>query len=273
MAEWQDFYRVGGNAFGILPNSQFYGPQGHRGRDFRHPAGTPIPVYASGRVAAVTGSPVLGRCVVVKLDEGRFAGWAHLRGIAVAEGAVVGPGDTIAHVAGRLDSPGSAWAGAHAHTTLGPSENSIFSGTVEDPMHLIGNVLAGVSLAGVGVEDDMFADKDRNRMDNIWAGLFRGAAIEVDPGVVKRYNYGVLPIVAHNQTLINQQAARIAALEEAIAQLASGTGVQLDQSRITDVVNATNDARMKDNRLPLTEVIDKIDGIEVIRIEEEDVDG
>lgn len=273
MAGWQDFYRTRGNAFGILPNSQFYGPQGHRGKDFVHGAGTPIPVYADGRVAAITGSPVLGRCVVVRLDEGRFAGWAHVRGIVVGEGDRVRAGDTIAHVAGAGDSPGSAWAGAHAHTTLGSDEGSIFSGRVEDPMRLIGPAISG-AIAAVLMEDDMFSDRDRNRMNNIWAGLFQGASVEVDPGVVKRFNYGVLPIVAHNQDLIAKQSARIAALEEKVAQLASGTGVSFDEGRISDVVEAEDHARRTDNRLPVSDELDNIDGVDVIRLDEEEiVDG
>jgi hypothetical protein len=271
MADWQDFYRTRGNAFGILPSSQFYGPQGHRGKDFVHGAGTAIPAYEPGRVVAVTGSSVLGRCVVVRLDEGRFAGWAHVKSVVVAVGDRVAAGDTIAHVAGRNDSPGSAWNGAHAHTTLGGNQDSIFSGRVEDPMRLIGPAIAGVmaTIVAGGVEDDMFGDTDRNRMNNIWAGLYKGASVEVDPGVVKKFNYGILPIVAHNQDLIAAQSARIAALEEAVAQLASATGVSLDQSRIDDVVDATNNARRNDNRLPVSDELDIIEGVDVIRPGEE----
>jgi hypothetical protein len=213
---------------------------------------------------------------VVELDEGRFAGWAHVKDVVVAVGRRVDPGDTIAHVAGRNDAPGTAWNGAHAHTTLGPNRDSIFSGRVEDPMNLIRPALAGASAAAIafGVEDDMFSDADRNRINNIWAGLFKGASVEVDPGVVKKFNYGVLPIVAHNQKLIGALSARVAALEEAVAQLASGTGVSLDQGRIDDVVDATNNARLTDNRLPAIEELDNIDGVDVIRLDEQDiVDG
>jgi hypothetical protein len=181
----------------------------------------------------------------------------------------VAPGDTIAHVAGRNDSPGTLWNGAHAHTTLGTEEGSIISGHVEDPMQLIRPAIAGAFAIIDTVEDDMFGDTDRNRMNNIWAGLFKGASVEVDPGVVKKFNYGILPIVAHNQDLIAAQSARIAALEEAVAQLASATGVSLDQSRIDDVVDATNNARRNDNRLPVSDELDLIEGVDVIRPGEE----
>lgn len=263
MAPWQDFYRAGGNAFGVL--GPFYGPQGHRGRDFIHSAGTAVPAYRRGTVVKVEFSSAIGRCVVVEMKGDRFAGWAHLRDVRVRVGDTVDPGDTIGHVAGAGDDPGTSWAGAHSHTTLGRSAESIFSGAVEDPMRLIQPAIDGSDVAGIfDGEDDMFNDADRNRMNNIWAGLFKGASIEVDEGVVKKFNYGVLPIVAHNQTLIAQQSARIAALEEALAQLAQGTGVQLDQGRIDAVVDATNTARRSDNRLPVIEDVDNVDGVEVL---------
>ncbi|MFE5673182.1 M23 family metallopeptidase [Agromyces sp. NPDC056523] len=270
VVEWQDFYRAGGNAFGKL--GPFYGPGGHRGRDFVHDAGTAVPAYLRGTVVKIQTSTAIGRCVVVRLDEGRFAGWAHLREIEVSINDTVRPGDTIARVAGANDSPGSSWDGAHSHTTLGPNEDSIFSGAVENPMNLITPALIA---AGARGEEDMFSDIDRNRLNNVWAGLFKGASVEVDEGVVKRFAYGVLPIVAHNQTLIAQQSARIAALEEALSQLAQGTGVQLDQGRIDDVVNAVNDARKKDFRRPVVEDLDSVDGIEVMNAGEsgEPADG
>ncbi|KZE92172.1 hypothetical protein AVP42_02774 [Agromyces sp. NDB4Y10] len=263
MAEWQDFYRAPGGAFGILPNSQFYGPQGHRGKDFIHGAGTPIPAYLPGRVASLPRSSVLGRCVVVELDEGRFAGWAHVRGIAVSVGTRVRPGDTLAHVAGAGDSPGTAWAGAHAHTTLGRSVDSIFSGRVEDPMGLIRPAISSAAPAILMVEDDMFSDSDRTRMNNIWAGLFSGASVETDPGVVRRFNYGVLPIVAHNQTLIAQQAARIAALERAVAELAVSTGARIEPPPVLDIPEPPFAEPMMPE-LPVSVEVDNVDGIEVL---------
>jgi hypothetical protein len=260
---WQDFYTAPGGDFGILPNSQFYGPQGHRGKDFIHGAGTPIPVYAHGTVVSIPHSGFLGRCVVVRLDEGRFAGWAHVTNVAVGVGAKVKPGDTIAHVAGAGDDPGQSWAGAHSHTTLGVSEDSIFSGAVQDPMRLITPAIQGLLTARLK-EDDMFEMEDRNRLDNIWAGLYRGASVEID-GAVKRFNYGVLPIVAHNQTLIALQAGRIAALEEMVAQLTSGMNVSLDADRIESARKGGVDEIERRNSEPISVEVDNIDGIDVMR--------
>ncbi|MDF0513088.1 M23 family metallopeptidase [Agromyces sp. H3Y2-19a] len=268
---WQEFYRAGGNAFGILPNSRYYGPQGHRGRDFIHDRGTPIPAYRAGRVDAIEHSQFLGTCVIVRLDEGRFAGWAHAMRVVVDVGDDIGPGDTIAHIAGREDDPGESWDGAHSHTTLGPAASSIFEGTVEDPMRLIGPAIGIESVIAGLKEDDMFENSDRNRLNNVWAGLFSGASVEID-GVVKRFNYGVLPIVAHNQTLIAQQAGRIAALEEAIAQLSAGTDVSLDVSRIDDARLNGIDEFANQNALPLSVELDHIDGVDVVNMNVDEVD-
>lgn len=260
---WQDFYRAPGGDFGILPNSRFYGPQGHRGKDFIHDAGTEIPAYAPGSVVSIDHSGFIGNCVVVHLDEGRFAGWAHVTNIVVGVGTRVAPGDTIAHVAGANDDPGSSWAGAHSHTTLGGSQESIFSGPVQDPMQLIAPAIAG-HLFAILREDDMFEQSDRTRLDNVWAGLYKGATVEID-GTAQRFNYGVLPIVAHNQTLIAQQAGRIAALEEALTQLAIGSNVSLDLERIEGARQNGVDEFERVNAKPISEEPDNIDGIEVMR--------
>ncbi|HEY1106252.1 M23 family metallopeptidase [Agromyces endophyticus] len=260
---WQEFYRAGGNEFGILPNSRYYGPQGHRGRDFIQPRGTPIPAYLPGRVESIEHSQFIGTCVIVHLDEGRFAGWAHTMRVAVDAGDRVAPGDTIAEVAGRFDDPGESWDGEHSHTTLGPFASSIFEGAVEDPMHLIGPAIgAGFIAAGLG--NDMFENTDRDRLGNVWAGLFTGASVEID-GVVKRFNYGVLPIVAHNQTLIAQQAGRIAALEEMVAQLTAASNVSLDLTRVEAARIGGVDDFANQNTMPVSEELDNIDGVDVIR--------
>src|SRR5690606_20856005 len=75
-----------------------------------------------------------------------------------------------------------------------------------------------------GIEDDMTPEQS-NKLNAIYAALFgnRNNTGKADPiswvniaGDKQTSNYGVLPIVIHNQTLIAQQASRIAALEELI---------------------------------------------------------
>ena len=146
---WQSIYQQPGNAFGIK-DPRFYGPQGHRGKDYVNAAGTWVFAYAAGVVTKVQRSSYIGLCVVVRLDNGQYAGWAHLRGVVVSVGDRVGPGTHIAEVAGASDSPGSTWAGAHIHTTLGPSNESIFEGTVYDPAPGIASAIAGGGAAPAG---------------------------------------------------------------------------------------------------------------------------
>lgn len=146
---WQDAYRKSGLAFGVLPNSEFYGPQGHRGKDYINVRGTVVAAYEAGVVAKVQFSSYIGWCVVVRLSDGLYAGWAHLMNIAVKVGQTVGAGTTLANVAGSYDNPGTSWAGSHIHTTLGPSVDSIFQGTVYDPAPRIADNIEA-STAGSG---------------------------------------------------------------------------------------------------------------------------
>lgn len=258
---WQDFYRVTGGDFGILPNSAFYGPQGHRGKDYIHDEGTPIPAYEHGIIVDIPQSSFLGFCVVVRLDDGNFAGWAHVANAPLGINAEVMPGDTIAHVAGPNDIHGSSWDGAHSHTTLGPSADSIFQGTVFDPVPRIQAALDAPGVAGISVmEDDMYTQEDRNRDDNIHAGLYKKSSVLID-GVVKTFNYGVLPIVAHNQELIAQQSARIAALESLVEQLIVGTAIEVDRDAAEGA--ATNSRLETANALPISEDVEIIDGLDV----------
>ena len=83
----------------------------------------------------------------------------------------------------------------------------------------------------------MFTQEDRNNLNNLYAGVFSGASVLVD-GQVKKFNYGILPIVANNQTLIAQQSGRIAALESVIKQLAEKPGSPVDLSAVEAAAKA-----------------------------------
>ncbi|GLU88961.1 M23 family metallopeptidase [Agromyces sp. NBRC 114283] len=169
---WQEAYSRLGNRFGVLPNSEFYGPQGHRGQDYTGLGrGAAIPAYESGVIAAAGYSSILGYYIVQRLGDGLYAGWAHtIGGSRLPVGASVGAGQTIAQVAGSGDSPGSAWAGAHIHTTLGPNVSSIYSGTVYNPAPRIaaalGSTTSGGGYSPIGDEFDMASLEDLQRIVN-----------------------------------------------------------------------------------------------------------
>lgn len=77
----------------------------------------------------------------------------------------------------------------------------------------------------------MFEPKDRERLNALYAGLFGVINLngKSEPtrwnnfgGGSQQTNYGLLPIVIHNQNLIVAQSGRIAALEEALKQVSGG---------------------------------------------------
>jgi len=80
-------------------------------------------------------------------------------------------------------------------------------------------------------EDDMYTDADRVRDQNTYAAVWTGGAVTVD-GVARKFNYGILPIVAHNQTLIAKQAGQLAAIAQVVEQLTAASGVALDMAAI-----------------------------------------
>ena len=104
-------------------------------------------------------------------------------------------------------------------------------------------------------EDDMFEQKDRDRLNNVYAGLFTGASLVVD-GKVQKFNYGILPIVVRNQELIASQSGRIAALEEALQQVsvASG-GAPIDMSRVEAAARAGAAAAVEALQVPTVQEI------------------
>lgn len=89
-------------------------------------------------------------------------------------------------------------------------------------------------------EDDMTPDQSR-KLDAVYAALFgaRNLTEKPDPiswvninGATQKANYGVLPIVIHNQTLIATQTGRLAAMEAVVEQLAAANGAVLDMAAI-----------------------------------------
>jgi hypothetical protein len=124
----------------------FYGPQGHRGADYRRGARQTILAYEHGVVVDVSWSKYIGWTVTARLDDGRFAGWAHVR-LPVPAGRELHPGDRLADVAGAGDNPGTLWAGAHIHTTIGPRIDAVYQGAVYDPAPRIAAAIASSSTA------------------------------------------------------------------------------------------------------------------------------
>lgn len=104
----------------------------HRGVDFAMPAGTLIESFTSGTVVLSKFSDVLGWVIVVEDPKGGFWGYCHMRASSSRRiGEAVVAGKTIL---GAVGNTGSASRGAHLHMTFGTDRDSVFHGTVSDPI-------------------------------------------------------------------------------------------------------------------------------------------
>ena len=128
-----------GNRFGIhdvIDGHDLYGPQGHRGTDFKVGEGTPVPVIGNGVVDAVFHSVALGNVIVVHHHlDGRdvFSGYCHLSQTLVKPGLVVNRGNLIA----RSGNTGTATTGPHLHLTMSHEHMGVEFGEVFDPIEFI----------------------------------------------------------------------------------------------------------------------------------------
>lgn len=93
-----------------------------------------------------------------------------------------------------------------------------------------GSAAGGSSGATNPEEDDMFEKEDRallvealTEIRNTKAGVWTGGTLNG-----QKFNYGALPIVAHNQTLIGRLTAQVGALSAAVQAMASASGADPD---------------------------------------------
>lgn len=104
-------------------------PNPHRGLDFAHPAGTPIPVHTGGIVVLNEWTSVLGWVVEVAAD-GRYYGYRHMqRQSPFGVGSRALKGVEI----GAVGNTGSASRGNHLCTTNGGQRGSVNGINVVDP--------------------------------------------------------------------------------------------------------------------------------------------
>ena len=223
-----------------------YVPSTEPGTDYYCAVGTPIRAAASGRVVDVGDSiyPATGHYVTLDLDDGRRCRYLHLSRRHVNVGDRVQWGQHIAD-SGATGYGEQDWSwniaetgGAHVHMTLWAHQRYTFGryATIDPEQYMASNQ------GGNGFEeDDMFTDEDRERLNATYAGVFgsRNLTDKATPvswknidGSVQKVNYGALPIVIHNQTLIARQAGRLAAIETVVEQLASVNGAVLDMKAI-----------------------------------------
>lgn len=115
-----------------------------------------------------------------------------------------------------------------------------------------------------GNEDDMSALAEQ-QIDAVYKALFgpnNGDTATTKPlgwrnvyGDAQASAYGLLPIAIHNQTLIAAQAGRLAAIEEVVEQLATGSGASIDMNAVARAAERGTKAAL--SGLTLTAEVDE----------------
>ena len=136
--------------------------QPHRGLDFPHATGTPIPSVNAGVVVVSEWSSVLGWVVEVRGDDGVYLGYCHMNTQGLAAGTRVAVGSII----GPVGNTGSASFGSHLHITKGDRQGAVFGASMSylsDPWPYIQKEQE---------EDDMFTAEDRDLLNSVKRALF-----------------------------------------------------------------------------------------------------
>lgn len=174
----------------------------HRGLDFPHRWGTPIPSLNAGTVTISEYSDWLGWVVEVAGDDGYHPGYRHQASQGLAVGTRVEVGDTIGHVG---DS-GSTADGAHLCLTIGTGPGAVYGvpGLVIDPWPYICSLIPEPPEQEETIMSTIYARATRNSSptkpgdegsSRIWAGddrKIQGATysgvwvIEADTGNARR---------------------------------------------------------------------------------------
>lgn len=181
--------------------------QPHRGLDVPRAGGTPVPAWAAGTVVISQWHPSLGW--VVETDGGGvFAGYCHLIEQGAPVGTVLKVGDTV----GRVGNTGSQSFGNHLHTTAGNRRGAVFGASMAhltDPWPLI--------VAAQQSGDEMTPEQAQ-QLSAVYAAIFGPANVDAgevswkNPTGTQTAQYGLLPIVIHNQSLIAQLIGQVSAL-------------------------------------------------------------
>lgn len=189
---------------------------GHGGADYAADAGDPVMAYEPGVIRYTASSGWGGGLVGMDLDSGEFAGWAHIDPIWVAPGQRVKPGDIIGLVAGFNGNHGYQWTGPHIHTTrsrLSAKAAATGARPLIDPA-------PGIAAALQASGDEMTPEQAQ-QLSAVYAAIFGPANVDAgevswkNPTGTQTAQYGLLPIVIHNQTLIAQLIGQVSALASA----------------------------------------------------------
>lgn len=191
----------------------------HEGVDYRLAMRTPLPAIAPGVVVARGETKKYGKYAVVKADAGGYYRWHAADEIRVQIGERVTVGQTIA-----LSGMSGFWStGPHGHLQC---TKTINPNTYIDPLTTFATTADVGAPSTPFQEDDEMSAKAEQQIEAIYAALWNGGKNTID-GKVQTFNYGILPIVVHNQTLIAQLKGQVAALSAAVSAVSGGTPINL----------------------------------------------
>lgn len=216
--------------------------KGHSGVDFGQPRGTPFRASGPGRITSRAKNARGGYYVWVQYDAGPRVGYHHMD----SHRGVPAPGTRVAEgtLLGYVGSLGQYSTGPHLHSEVSGHATTDGYWRFFDPNRVVGTSSSGGNAAGS--EDDMFESSDRALLKELRTEILNTKAGVWTGGVSngQKFNYGALPIVAHNQTLIGQLTVQVGALSAAVQALAAASGAD-PAAILAAVENGVKDA-MKD---------------------------
>lgn len=186
---------------------------GHGGTDYARNTAEPVYAYESGTIEYTGTSGWGGGLVGMALDGGDYAGWAHLDPIWVTPGQHVEQGTIIGLVAGYGQNHGTQWTGPHIHTTrsrLSAKAAATGARPLIDPAP---GIAAALQTSG-----DEMTPEQAQQLSAVYAAIFGPANVDAgevswkNPTGTQTAQYGLLPIVIHNQSLIAQLIGQVSAL-------------------------------------------------------------
>lgn len=176
----------------------------HKGIDFSlgiaGKEGTAVVSSGSGKVVVSQTGYNLGFGTYVRVDHGGglTTEYHHLSKLSVAVGQTVSQGQKL----GEVGSTGLSTA-PHLHFQTN------VNGQHMDPRIFMD------SFANQGAT---MTQEQANMLANVYAGIWKGGSVSIG-GTVQTFNYGILPIVAHNQTLIAELKTQISTLQASVNEL------------------------------------------------------
>jgi hypothetical protein len=251
--------------FGSYPNNGVNPVGGHTGKDYAVEVGTPVHAAGDGIIRHSDWfstnylenpwwlTQMGGDTLVLDCTDafGRSDGYptfvyAHLSESTANVGDRVKKGQII----GKSGNSGTATTGPHCHVEVMPPNwdwNNGTYGRINPDLYFTEYPGEVTAQGTITKEDELSAEEVKeikaaiaevkNVAQNTWAGVWTGGTVNG-----QKFNYGVLPIVAHSQAQAAAQAAQVqatlAALSNVIKQLGESKGTPVDLEAVTAAAEA-----------------------------------